>query len=89
METKVCKGCGKEQPLADFYRNNMAKDGHDCTCKSCRKKERRQRRQENGTPQPGIKATFRISDFEDTQLFAELRRRGYAGELHFSRVVVV
>ena len=33
--------------------------------------------------QPGYKAILSLADFEDNQLFAELRRRGYTGELRF------
>lgn len=40
-------------------------------------------------PQQGSKATFSLADFEDGQLFAELRRRGYTGELRFSKVITV
>lgn len=40
-------------------------------------------------PQPGNKATLSLSDFSDENLFAELRRRGYNGELRFSKVVNV
>lgn len=37
-------------------------------------------RPENYTPQQGSKATLTLADFEDNQLFAELRRRGFCGE---------
>jgi len=40
-------------------------------------------------PQPGNKATLSLADFTDENLFAELRRRGYNGELRFSKVVNV
>ncbi len=40
-------------------------------------------------PQQGSKATLTLADFEDNQLFAELRRRGYTGELRFSKVISV
>lgn len=33
----------------------------------------------NYTPQCGVKASFSLADFEDKQLFAELRRRGFSG----------
>ena len=42
-----------------------------------------------GITQQGIKATFKISDFTDDMLFAELRRRGFTGELRYSKVVSV
>lgn len=41
------------------------------------------------TPQPGNKATLSLADFSDENLFAELRRRGYNGELRYSKVVNV
>ena len=40
-------------------------------------------------PQPGNKAILSLSDFTDENLFAELRRRGYNGELRYSKVVNV
>lgn len=40
-------------------------------------------------PQPGNKATLSLADFTDENLFAELRRRGYNGELRYSKVVNV
>ena len=33
METKVCKHCGRELPLSDFYTNSKAKDGYATYCK--------------------------------------------------------
>lgn len=88
METKVCKCCGKELPLTDFYKNSATKDKHDNSCKKCRNQKIAEA-QKRRVPQPGIKSMFRISDFEDNQLFAELRRRGYSGELHYSKVIAV
>lgn len=41
------------------------------------------------TPQQGSKAVLSLADFENNQLFAELRRRGYTGELRFSKVINV
>lgn len=36
-----------------------------------------------------FKAIFTLADIEDSLLFAELRRRGYTGELRFSKVITV
>lgn len=47
------------------------------------------KRPENYTPQQGLKATLTLADFEDNQLFAELRRRGFSGELRYSKVINV
>ncbi len=46
-------------------------------------------RPEDYTPQQGVKATLTLADFEDGQIFAELRRRGFTGELRFSKVITV
>lgn len=40
-------------------------------------------------PQKGNKAVFTLADFTDENIFAELRRRGYNGELRYSKVVNV
>lgn len=46
-------------------------------------------RPENYISQQGSKATLSLADFEDSQLFAELRRRGYNGELRVTKLIVV
>lgn len=46
-------------------------------------------RLENYISQQGSKATLSLADFEDSQLFAELRRRGYNGELRVTKLIVV
>lgn len=33
--TKVCRKCGRELPIGDFYVNRMSKDGHRNICKRC------------------------------------------------------
>jgi hypothetical protein len=35
METKVCKTCGIEKSIDDFFKNNKTKDGHQLCCKEC------------------------------------------------------
>lgn len=40
-------------------------------------------------PQPSNKAILSLADFSDENIFAELRRRGYNGELRYSKVVNV
>lgn len=40
-------------------------------------------------PQQGQKATLSLADFSDENLFAELRRRGYNGELRYSKIINV
>lgn len=59
------------------------------TTKTTTKKAGTSKRPEDYIPQQGSKATLTLADFEDNQLFAELRRRGYTGELRFSKVISV
>lgn len=46
-------------------------------------------RAEDYVPQQGRKATLSLADFTDEEIFAELRRRSYSGELRYSKVMVV
>lgn len=46
-------------------------------------------RPDDYTPQRGFKANLSLADFDDSQLFAEMRRRGYTGELRYVKVVTV
>lgn len=57
--------------------------------KETRKAASSNKRPENYTKQQGVKATLTLADFQDDQLFAELRRRGFSGELRFSKVISV
>ena len=41
------------------------------------------------TPQPGNKAVLKLADFTDENLFAELRRRGFTGNLNFTKSIVI
>jgi hypothetical protein len=37
VKTKVCKRCEEDKPLREFYTNKQMKDGHESTCKACKK----------------------------------------------------
>src|SRR4051794_16447835 len=39
-ETQVCRVCGIEKPLSEFYKNSTYKNGYVSTCKSCMKRQR-------------------------------------------------
>jgi len=47
METKTCKKCGAERQLSHFYKHPKAADGHDNSCKECRKEAVRKNRKRN------------------------------------------
>ena len=46
-------------------------------------------RPENYKSQQGNKATLCLADFTDENIFAELRRRGYSGELRYVKIMNV
>lgn len=52
-------------------------------------KDTNEKRPVDYIPQPGNKATLSLADFTDENLVAELRRRGYNGELRYSKVIAV
>lgn len=51
--------------------------------------EQNNTRPANYVPQQGNKAVLTLADFTDENIFAELRRRGYNGELRYSKIVNV
>lgn len=68
METKVCKECGQSLPISNFSKNKATKDGLANYCKKCDKERRR--KSSGGITQQGVKATLKMSDFDDNMLFA-------------------
>ncbi|MEA2973996.1 MAG: hypothetical protein QOG82_2454 [Actinomycetota bacterium] len=40
---KICKKCGQEKPLEDFYRSSGMRDGHRNDCKACNLAEKHDR----------------------------------------------
>lgn len=46
-ETKVCKKCGRELPIEEFYRLKTMKDGHMNVCKECFMQQNKQYYQDN------------------------------------------
>lgn len=52
-------------------------------------KDTNDKRPHDYIPQPGNKATFTLADFTDENLIAELRRRGYNGEIRYTKVITI
>lgn len=79
-----------------YHLKRSSKDGYSGVCKDCVRiydKERaakkiaaaKKRRVEKKAQ--SIPLRVDISNLSDSELLAELKRRGYAGELHFTRIV--
>lgn len=103
METKVCKKCGRELPLSDFYTNNKAKDGLGTYCKECSNaisveyaRKRRERKKEEAKENERIEfekkykiyTNRELAKFTPRELMLELKARGYEGELLYREVKV-
>lgn len=89
--TKVCQWCGKEKQISEFVTNNRRADGHTNVCKECTNRRIRENyaaKKQMG----GVKSqdpNNPLSAFQPRELIAELRRRGYAGELKYTQVIKV
>lgn len=103
METKVCKKCGRELPLDQYFRNKATKDGHDSQCKECKTaytleypKKYRARKREQAKENERIEfekkykvyTNRELAKFNPRELMLELKARGYEGELVFREVKV-
>ncbi len=87
-ETRVCKCCGKELPIENFYRNGW---GITSYCKEChtvkaregkmKKKELQQKAEDADNARK-----LRLKDFTHRELMEELRNRGYEGKLRYVKV---
>ena len=103
METKVCKKCGRELPLDQFFRNKAMKDGHDSQCKECKtaytleyQKKYRARKREQAKENERIEfekkykiyTNKELAKFTPRELILELKARGYVGTLLYEEVIV-
>ena len=103
METKVCKKCGRELPIENFYTNKSLKGGHDNTCKECKsnyskewaKKNREKKRtQKIENERIEFEKKYKIytckelAPFTPRELMLELKARGYTGDLLFQEIKV-
>ena len=59
MATKVCNICKLEKPLSAFHRSANSPDGHQYTCKDCKKRQRAKYRETENAHQRGVRAEER------------------------------
>lgn len=78
ITTKVCPKCGRELPTSEFNKSSKNKDGLQSWCREC------QREAQKRVPKiKDVRSDNPLSAYTPRQLMAELKRRGYDGELTF------
>lgn len=59
METKICKKCGRELPIEEFYKGRGMKDGHLNVCKECFKLQTKQCTKQHRKNNPEYQKQYR------------------------------
>lgn len=85
--TKVCNKCGQEKPITEFQKSKSCTDGHIGQCNACVNERTRERRRLKAVTPPD--ADNPLSAYQPRELIAELRRRGYMGELKYTQIIRV
>lgn len=86
-EMKKCRKCGRVLPIDEFNKHCRTKDGHFNICKKCYGEVRYKfphegKLSQNGAPgRTASTAVGMITEWADSELAEELRRRGYRGAL--------
>lgn len=88
METKVCKCCGIEKPISEFYKNAW---GVTSVCSECHKKKavdgkRNVKELKEVEHKLEEAKKLRLQDFTPRELMTELKRRGYEGKITYTEV---
>lgn len=88
ITTKKCPRCGTEKPTSEFYASATAADGLQTYCKACKKEMNKQNAVARRIKaREGLNPA--LADFQPRELIAELRARGYYGELKFVHIIKV
>ena len=77
---KRCSKCGRELDESQFYAHSAAIDGLQSWCKECQKTQRLSKKTAQGlNPE--------LEKFTPRELIAELKARGYTGELKYTHTI--
>lgn len=94
--SKVCTKCGMEKPMSEFGLSPKMADGHKNECKSCvadyaREYYHRKKKGNDTSSNHLIKVYLNpeLAKFQPKDLIAELRARGYSGELKYTQTIKI
>ena len=92
METKICRKCGKELSIDNFYKDRSAEDGLRCYCKACIKAYNASKKTDTERRRGGLTKVFTNPDLakcKPRELIEELKARGYKGTLTYEQVITL
>ena len=81
---KLCKRCGRVLPLSEFSKHRSTKDGLQIYCKDCQKELIHDGREKARLQKLAMKTLTTgadLTEISDSDLFVELKRRGFTGYL--------
>ena len=84
ITVKECNRCHRTLAVTDFYKKSTSPDGLQYVCKQCQKEINRNLKRKKklfggGNPE--------LARFTPRQLMAELKARGYTGELKYIQTI--
>jgi len=101
IKTKKCRKCGRELPVSEFNKSVRENDGLQYYCRECQSEmvrvsyQKRQLKKQLEKQSANDKVLHKVysnpdlASFQPRELIAELRARGYSGELSYTQKIVV
>lgn len=88
MEIKICKKCGKELSIDNFYKDRTTKDGFGFYCKACIKSYNASKKADTGGGKyTKVYTNPELAKFKPRELIDELKARGYKGTLTYEQII--
>ena len=95
VKTKLCTKCGRELPVSEFNKRARSADGLQIYCRECIQKYNKEKYKtllvtsQNTKKLRKIYFSEKLAGFTPIELIAELRARGYNGELTYVQKIKV